>query len=1036
MSRKTYVRRQPLVAYLLLLSATIGAYFAYQTYLVPMVELTSAVKRSNSVDLQSYSPIEEDQSHHRWFKQAAWERESCSILHSAHGKILFQDFEREDDKTWLVFPFTMVMDREHDAKDPTAPAPLVLRCAKGARLKFDQPVSATGGTSNFRLVDAQLEGNVEVYRKSPNGVQDEMRIETSNVFIDDDQIVTIEDVAFWFGNNQGIGRNLKIQLSHHATGNQLSRDFSRIDGVTSVRLGYLSSMQLQPTKKDKAASDSSRAELMLSNDKTPVEITSAGPFQFDFATNLAQFEDQVRVRKLDAFGDSLRCERLILQFKTDGTAKSVSFDADNSNEFELVSMVAQGGPAVLEAHSQNAEVIGSSLQYDLTNQTVKVSDANRVQVKKDGSHFVAAAIEYELTQDNKLGALVAKGPGQLIRTDGENQFRASWDKLLKLNRVSDQQQLVNLTGDVKVKLDKDSELAGDEVNFLLWEVPVFDQQRKFVSWSYQPAKLEAIKHVRVTTEKLIADAKSLIVNWPNNPREVPPSEPAKTKLGRLEQGRGSVRAVAYTSRPAPIRHHQVRKIPQAAAQGQPEQPLVARSELIEVSVVDEQGSTTLTDLRMSGNVRVTRKMLNDPTRDEFEILGNSLRMIPQQENLFHVQLQGNGDEAARIKTDDMVLFGNDLFLDQLKNRMWVKGKGQVRLREQAKGAADPNRIAARRVSGVNKSQIKKLNVNFLGGMIFDGQRLYFERGVNADILQQEGPIQSSTIATGAALSITLDQELNFDAKRQSAESSNDPKIVQFNMRQSIPVEKTRFKQVGFANGPPEPVEIRHAKLGTNGEVLEQLTLRSPHALMNESKKELTASGPGSIRIHRKGSGGKAADGFGFLGKKTQSNSNQYTYIHVNFDNQLITNTETNAIAINGNLRSLYALVPSSKQEFDPDRSQKLPAGAVRLNCDQINVSKIGNARSPKAASRFVAFGKAHINSENFDSVADQISYRDDTDELVVESTSDKNVVLNFRRDSTSVWQQLTGAEVIYRPGDKTAEINKAGRISAEIGNGR
>lgn len=1064
MSRKTYVRKQPIAAYLMLLIATIGAYLAYQSYLVPMVEVAASVKRSDPVDLESYSPIEEDKSHYRWFKQQDWERESCSILHTAQGKILFQDFEREDEKTWIVFPFTLVMDREQETQENArrSSPPLVLRCAKGARLKFDQPVSATGGSSNFRLENAQLEGNVEVFRKSVGSDQDEMRIETSNVFINQDQIVTIEDVAFWFGNNQGIGRNLKLQLSHQANGNQISNDFSRINGVTSVRLGYLSSMQLQPTKKGRAASDQLAAGRMLSTDKTPVEITSAGPFQFDFATNLAQFEDQVQVRKLDAFGDSLKCDRLILQFKSDNKNQSVALDSATDNEFELVSMLAQGKPAVLESRSQNAEVIGSSLQYDLASQTVKVSDPQRVQVKKDGSHFLAASIEYKLTQDNKIGPLVAQGPGQLVRSDGTSQFRASWEDSLQLSRASDQQQVINLKGDVKVSLDKDSELSGSEVKLLIWEVPVFDQQRKFVSWSYQPGKLKALRNIRVTTDQLIADANTLEVNWPNNPHQVDPPQPLPpqanpSKVGRFESGRGATsRTVSYTAQAMPVTQRgvrqivRVRKVPQGMPRQAPivppvppTQPLVARSEAIEVSLIDVDGKSELSDLQLLGNVLVTRKMADDPMRDEFEIRGDALRMIPQQEDLFHVQLQGSEEKNGRIKTDDLELVGRDLFLDQLKNVMWVKGQGQVRLKDQTGRNAQSNRIATGNVAGTGNSQIKKLNVSFLGGMIFDGKRLYFERGVVADVVQQEGLVQSKTLASGTALSINLDRALDFGDQRsvggdrEPSQSKQDPKIVEFIMRQSLPPEKSRFKQVAFNAQPPQLVEIRHSKLGSNGEVLERLVLRSPHASMNESKKELTARGPGFVQIHRKGRGdGKGSGGFGFLGGGSQPNSNQYTFIHVNFENQLITNTANSKISINGNLRSMFANVANPDQKFNPDVADNLPVGAVRLHCEQIDVSESKSPFSSKAVNQFLAFGNAHIQSDNFDSVADRISYRDDTDELTVESTSGKNVALKVRRDEKSSWQQVVGSEIIYRTRDKTAEVKKVGRISAELGSGR
>lgn len=1026
MPATAYRRTQPIGIYLLLLAATIGAYFLYGSFVVPVVEVTATVKRSASVDYSEYTAIPEDKGHHPWFRDSDWERGRCSILHTARGKILFEDFEREDEKTWLVFPFSMVMDREKDADNRELP-PLILRCAKGARLHFDQPVSANSGSSSFRLVNAQLEGAVEVFRKSASGGSDELRVETSNVFVDNDQILTIEDVAFWFGNNQGIGRNMSIQLSRNGAGNQLAKDLSSINGITSIRLGFLSSMRLMPSQRTEATNDKAGAERMLSTDRAPIEITSAGPFQFDFDTNLAQFQERVRVRKLDEFGDTLDCHRLVLQFDSSDQTKVVALDSARNDEFQLQSIIAEGSPVVLNAKSQNATVKGQVLQYSLAQQRINVSDPVQVHIAKDDSQFVAKSIEYQLTEDGRLGTLLASGPGQLVRIDDNSAFRASWDQQLQLVRENNQQQLIQLAGNVKVKLDGDSELAGDSVDLLIWEVPVFDEQQKFAHWSYQPARLDALRNVRVTSDKLIADAESLRADWPNNPQAAK-QQGQQGQLGLPGQRVGQlhqpvVRTVGYANSesaanarnhsPNGLRHVVRKALAMQIAKA--EQPLIAKSKSIAIRLDDDNGTSNILDLQLLGSVVVRRASVKQPGTNEFEILGDELTLIPQAEQQFQIQLASKDELGASIVTDEIKLAGDRMFLDQEQNRMWVKGAGRVTMANETVATDE-------------------MDVEFAGGMIFDGQKIYFERDVRANVVQLNGQEKTRTKAVGEALSITLDRGFRFRELEKGASGQN-PGIVQMIFRESVPPEKTQFKLASFTEArPPRPVRIASIKKDANGNVVEKLTLRCPNASVSKNKNQMIANGPGSIEIYRKGGKGGSASGFGFVRGASGENSQQFTYIHTNFARQLVANTETNEMTMTGALRSVYAPVQDLKQTYNPDQPTQLPTGAIRLNCDRIDVVK--THQFADAGSRFVASGNAHINSSTLDAKSDRLSYRDDTDELTLESTTDRDVALKMRRDLRSHWYEMSGAELTYWPKTKTAEVKRAGRISGTLKNGQ
>ena len=51
----------------------------------------------------------------------------------------------------------------------------------------------------------------------------------------------------------------------------------------------------------------------------------------------------------------------------------------------------------------------------------------------------------------------------------------------------------------------------------------------------------------------------------------------------------------------------------------------------------------------------------------------------------------------------------------------------------------------------------KLNISFAGGMIFDGQNIYFEHEIVANIKENRSDGISQTRATGNALKIVLDR---------------------------------------------------------------------------------------------------------------------------------------------------------------------------------------------------------------------------------------------------------------------------------------
>lgn len=1035
MSIWRFIINNPLANWLFLLAICLGAYYLYTLTVVPLVEVATPLRRATALDPDKYQFLPDNTDHHRWFKPNDWERQPCSILNTAQGRILFDDYVVEDATTWLVKPFTLVLERERerdasDATDSQLP-PLILRCATGARLNFDRPIMDKLGSSGNSLQSAFLKGRVELYRtESSQGKNDSIRIDTSNVQIASTQISTIDDVAFWFGPNQGIGRSLTIQLAHSAPADSVAAGFSGITGIRQLELAFLTSLRLQS---DASASRIGGSGRLLSTDSAPIEITAKGSFVFDMQTNLARFVDHVQVRKLDTHGDTLRCHELLLQFKSLGEAKVIKLDAAADTQFELESITATGSPAILDAPSRNARVESQLLKYDLKAQTIHASGQEPIEIQQESSRFIASSAVYRMTDDQTLGPLRADGPGWLIRDDGEKQFRASWGERLIVRRESDQLHSIHLTGNTELQLDGQNSIRSDDLQFLVWEVPVFNQNHEFVRWQYQPHRLLARDRVRLASERLIGECARLVANWPANPRAAPqaidnigfaiPPVDAFELPPQILFAQG-ITGINNGEQRSPHLVRRARYDEQESAM-----PIIVRGREINLVLEDQNQETRLVNLRVIDNVSV----IKTDQAGAFTIDGNELRLVPLGEELYQIRVSGTANQSATVSSDQLTLVGPEIFLDQMQNSMWVKGAGRLELDNKAQPSHSVVSNTDRHSFG---GAADTINVQFDGGMVFDGLKVYFERQVNADIHQQrpDGTI-SETRAIGNALSLTLDQRVDF---RELGESKPDarPEIVGIVLLANLATEKAQFIQAGFQPATAAAAMISNQNVGINGQITGRFTVTTPHAEVDNRANSIVAYGPGSVQIYRRG-GGLAGPVAGLGSAAVQSapkNPAGLTYIHTNFDRQLVANTLNNQVIVTGNLRTVYTPVKNFEQEHDPDGAGRLPTDAIRLNCEQIVLSQSLNRFTGLTFNQFAATKNAHIRSETFDSTADSIQYDEQTDQLTVESLSGKEVSLSHRRDANSGWNRIVGKRLTYRVSDQSFQADKVGRIEATIGN--
>ena len=282
--------------------------------------------------------------------------------------------------------------------------PFVLRSRKGAKLIFDRPIQFGARKEQAKLERAQLKGNVELYRNATApGKNDAVRIDTRNVQLTNSRIFTLDDVWFQFGNNRGSGRNMTIDLSHKTPPGSITTDFSKINGMTRVQLAFLKSMRIETSAVKQQGAGKS---VPLASDGAPLEISADGAFVFDMERSRAEFHENVVVKKLDQFGDTLQCEDLLLQFKNIGPSKTAAFADASSTEYRLQAIDARGATGnnttgrsncILTANSQQAQVVGEQLFYDIERGLIDVRGSQQVEIKQDNKTFRAGQLIYNLS---------------------------------------------------------------------------------------------------------------------------------------------------------------------------------------------------------------------------------------------------------------------------------------------------------------------------------------------------------------------------------------------------------------------------------------------------------------------------------------------------------------------------------------------------------------------------------------------------------------------------------------------------------------
>ncbi len=1077
----------PVALYLVSLAAMIGLYSLYAKFLVPIIEgpTQQVQRRIASSDIKLPSLAFDKTELTRLLPADAWENSGCKTLLTSQGTILFKDFERVQGGYLEVFPFTLVTSSKSGTDSVSSKPPTFLRCLRGARLKFDKPISEAF-TGQARMESAQLVGQVNIFRppSSANG-DDGLSISTSNVQIEKQQIFTIEDVSFAVGLNRGSGKNLLIELAHHTDANEITGDFSSIRGIKRIELAYLNELRLesrrsqQLNQRESSASPSSapdRADLPITNLDSPLSIECGGPFVFDLESSTATFNEQVVIRMENEFRDKITADSLTVYFEESQSGETTGIAPTNRpSDLKLQKLVARGSPAVMFSAEREAKISADQFTYDsIQRYFVAESEpsGNQTMIVSPDYHVVAGRITYQMAQPGGLGIIEASGPGKLLRIAGENQKElfVQWRDQLSVQPNGRQYQ-IQLSGDAKVRIDLQTAIQSDKIAFWLNESEVIttgDDGKFATAKKYQPVKLIAETNVVIKSPRLDGSTGRLTATWSNDGTTPQTGlvRPAGSAQMLASNGKVTVHRPRYLAQEAPfhVNHKQgsldgrnMQPISRSPGQMRPTQVATAsfdqevsprqqkfsfQGDEVVAKLISKADQTEIEDLTLTGNVSITEitakpsargASSDDESNQPLHIKGDLLRCLPQSQDQMRILVAGTSERAASVIAKNLDLRGQNIHLDQAANKLWVEGNGKIRLKPKPQtiptGLSDQNPLPAAKLN-------QDVNISWRGGMIFDGAKLYFEDRVEMEShgRNKEGnPIVVRS--TSAGLNLTFNRSIQFQDLQNDA-PSGDLDIRELVIVDRLPKNQRVFKLAKTSLGEPEnsepiaPAAITNQTFDLKGELIEQQQFFMTQATLNSVTGAVQSKGPGVIMHYSKGKNPLLS---GETAKENAAPSANFafptgspdglTFIRLNFDGSANANLNQNEMTIRGNVRTLYAPVDSIQVVYDPDQSERLPRESVKITCEQLKIAQWTPRNSSEANNELIATGNTHINSSNFEATADRVSYNRSTDILVVEGTPRSDAHLWFKQTPNSPQRDhLVAGKILYRLADQWTDV--------------
>lgn len=1032
--------------YLIALALTVGVYGIYGFLVAPLLEGESQTitRVDPKIPLEDADPGRIKKNLLPFLPEGGWERELCTTLDTPQATILFQEYDVLEDGSVELRPLSMFIKNplksdsaETNPKNDTQPnTPLIMR-APLARLKFERSLSAGGSLGDLEKGD--LIGEVQVYRMpSEEGKDDGLYLSTTSVKITPEQISTVNDCEFQFGKSRGRGRQLTVNLFGPKSGKPNQK--GTFSGVESIELARLYELHLDQGTEANAGPNRtpSKQDDLLGDTAGSVTITSDGPMSFDSESKTISFRKNVLVKRANLSEDQLACEQLDVLLARD---QKESGKPEKLAVHRLFAAGSPEKPARIISKSKNASLTATTIAYDLKLNQVRLTSNEQVVLIREGQQIKSREIQYQFTEDGRMGDATILGPGSLVQEGQENgkgSILCQWKRQLRLTSDGDQ-KLLSLDSGL-LKMDA-TVVKADQMNFWIWEVPEPIKNGQKPRWRFEPARFRATGQVNIESPELTGGCNEAQALWPrptplqanvqfpamrhtvSRPRVFSawqeqqiqattiknPPIPGDPPLTWRSSGSKSQNPASEPNSSSPSAWPSNQSVPFLESDPKPIPPQQNKSirffgNTVRLQMRGGEARTEVAEMTVDGDVVVQQqeKSPSGQLRTAMEFRGSQLKIETQPQDRYRLAMSGNADQSATVWLDEMRLQANAIFLDQMQNQLWVNGPGRLRMTGTPEQSPDvPSLRNSSSAASPTILASGETTVTWDGGMVFNGSTLYFETNVQSESRQTDRN-DGTTTATAtrcAGLSITLNRTVNFNELKSKEAPPN------IEARRLIMVGQMKQGEVEFGDfWKPSPQARAFIMIGTSnreGQVTSNQEVLAPRVTYDASSSAIRCEGRGTV-IARQISGGEnrlttAPTQFA----SSRNTSGSIEYIKVDYDESFTGNLDPKKhekggrkLEFKGNVHCFYT--QTIDWESNPSESllQQADPPAMLMDCDLLTLDQ-WTPHGSETTVDMVATGNARISGNQFRATAERISFSQSNVLVVLDAPIRANVEIWF-----------------------------------------
>ncbi|NOZ39208.1 MAG: hypothetical protein GXP24_03140 [Planctomycetes bacterium] len=708
---------------------TVVVYQAYVLLAAPLIEPPAVLQVSGAEDQQGTL-----QATHKYrellaayFPPGHWTLTQPPITaENGQAMIVLDEFNPRDDGQVRVKKCAILFfPQGRVSGDPPPSDAVVLEAPQGAVLQMDQ--SLKGGMGNFgKLQWGKLTGQITIRSNMRDpGPHDDLLLTTSNLEIQEEIIYTMDRVDVQLGAHRGRGRQLEIRLD--TTGRSRSE-------VQGTNLGRIRSLEI--FKEVQAELSPGQVNLgpspLPTGDTTnapPVQITCDGRFRFDFASQVASFDDHVLLRQIHPQGplDELRCKRLSVYF-----TRAVNPEGKRSAGMTVGMIEATGdstSPVVLHAQSQQATARCERMRIELELQQITFDRGPDVMLTLQGNEIHAKQIQYQAPPKDsgqRVGNLLAAGSGWLRAytskgTSGKKDtkpFEARWTENMRLRRINGQ-PVLSLNGRPRLDMVGMGQLWADHLDLYLRESAADGSEAELLPGDIVPERLVAGGQIAIDSAQLHGKVKQLEVRFDYVPSSLQLSSPqgnnprrGKSRLG----SRGGAIKRAYD------------------IVGETLQMLITvRHNKPEVTSIDVDGQVVFNESSEASSPA------QGSTKEPLRVVADHLRIENADSPEAEISLSG---KPATITADGMVIRTENLQINRGTSRAWVDAPGEIEM------------LVDRDLSGKQLAAPQPMTIRWNRSMELDQDRITFNG--NVQVRTAEGTLDTQQMVVRLTAPVQFD----------------------------------------------------------------------------------------------------------------------------------------------------------------------------------------------------------------------------------------------------------------------------------------